>query len=85
MADNDSTGTAGGNHPSRTDTPDERRYAVVVNDEDQHSVWELGRDIPAGWRPTGFSGPMDDCLAHIDQVWTDMRPRSLREALDGGR
>ncbi|HEX5496058.1 MAG TPA: MbtH family NRPS accessory protein [Mycobacteriales bacterium] len=58
-------------------------YTVVVNDEDQYSIWEAGRPIPAGWQEEGFSGPKQDCLAHVDQVWTDMRPRSLREAMDG--
>jgi MbtH protein len=58
---------------------DEVRYAVVVNDEDQYSIWEVGRTIPAGWHETGFSGTKEGCLAHVDTVWTDMRPRSLRE------
>ncbi|MFE5328302.1 MbtH family protein [Embleya sp. NPDC056575] len=53
---------------------------VVINDEEQYSVWATDRDIPAGWRPEGFTGPREDCLAHIDKVWTDMRPRSVREA-----
>ncbi|OPC78623.1 antibiotic synthesis protein MbtH [Embleya scabrispora] len=51
---------------------------VVINDEDQYSVWAADRDIPAGWRAEGFTGPRADCLAHIDRVWTDMRPRSIR-------
>jgi MbtH protein len=55
-------------------------FVVVRNDEDQYSIWPTGRDIPAGWHDTGFDGAKDDCLAHIDQIWTDMRPRSLREA-----
>jgi MbtH protein len=63
--------------------PDDRQYTVVVNDEDQHSIWEVGRELPAGWRPTGFTGDRDACLAHIDEVWTDMRPRSLRDAMEG--
>ena len=52
---------------------------VVVNDEEQYSVWPAERPLPAGWRSTGFTGDRADCLAHIDTVWTDMRPRSVRE------
>jgi len=57
-----------------------QRYQVVVNHEQQHSIWADGQALPAGWTPTGFAGAKDDCLAHIDEVWTDMRPLSLREA-----
>jgi MbtH protein len=53
-------------------------YAVVVNDEEQYSIWPTGRDLPAGWRTEGFSGTEDECLAYIDETWTDMRPASLR-------
>lgn len=60
---------------------DERQYRVVVNDEEQFSVWPGDRDLPAGWREEGTRGDRETCLAHIDRVWTDMRPRSLREAL----
>ncbi len=60
-----------------------QRFAVVINDEEQYSIWDAGQEPPAGWRRTGFTGEKDDCLAHIDQVWTDLRPRSLREAMRG--
>jgi MbtH protein len=53
-------------------------YAVVVNDEEQYSIWRTGRDLPAGWRTEGFTGTEDECLAYIDETWTDMRPASLR-------
>ena len=59
-------------------------YRVVINDEDHYSIWPVGRDIPTGWRATGFEGEEEACLAHIDEVWTDMRPRSLREAMERG-
>lgn len=59
------------------------RYAVVVNDEEQHSIWPVAMPLPAGWSATGFEGPKAECLAHIDQVWTDIRPKSLRLRLDG--
>ncbi|MDH2425406.1 MbtH family NRPS accessory protein [Sphaerisporangium sp. TRM90804] len=58
-------------------------YKVVVNHEEQYSIWFADRPVPGGWRETGFSGEKQQCLDHIDQVWTDMRPRSLREAMGG--
>ncbi len=56
-------------------------YSVVMNDEEQYSIWPHGRDLPAGWRATGMVGLKSECLAHIDEVWTDMRPLSLRLAM----
>jgi len=56
-------------------------YLVVVNDEEQYSIWFADRELPAGWRAEGTSGSRDECLAHIDQVWTDMRPLSLRRRM----
>ena len=57
------------------------QYKVVVNDEEQYSIWFAERPVPQGWRETGFAGAKQSCLDHIEQVWTDMRPRSLREAM----
>lgn len=57
---------------------------VVVNDEEQYSVWPAGRSNPDGWHDEGFTGSREECLAHIERVWTDMRPRSLREAMAAG-
>jgi MbtH protein len=59
---------------------DDRDYAVVRNHEDQYSIWPAALEVPAGWEPVGAAGPKADCLAYIKEVWTDMRPRSLREA-----
>lgn len=56
-------------------------YLVVRNDEEQYSVWPTARPLPAGWADVGVRGPKGSCLDHIEQVWTDMRPRRLREAL----
>jgi MbtH protein len=56
----------------------QRTYQVVVNDEEQYSIWPSARDLPAGWYTEGTEGTEDECIAHIDEVWTDMRPRSLR-------
>jgi MbtH protein len=61
-----------------TGTEDQRPHLVVINDEEQYSLWPAAREIPAGWHDVGFSGSREECLAHIDQVWTDMRPRSVR-------
>jgi MbtH protein len=64
------------------DLEDDRTYEVVVNDEEQYSIWAADLAVPVGWRTVGVRGPKADCLAHIEAVWTDMRPRSLREAMD---
>jgi MbtH protein len=56
----------------------ESLFQVVVNDEEQYSLWPVHRDPPAGWRPVGTTGPKDECLNYIRSVWVDMRPRSLR-------
>ncbi|GHJ48852.1 antibiotic synthesis protein MbtH [Catellatospora sp. TT07R-123] len=61
---------------------DEIRYTVVRNDEEQYSIWWSDRDLPAGWADQGFSGNKDECLAHIADVWTDMRPASLRRRME---
>jgi MbtH protein len=60
---------------------DGRLYKVVVNDEEQYSIWLADRELPAGWRPEGTEGDRAACLEHIDRTWTDMRPRSVREHL----
>lgn len=60
---------------------DEIRYTVVVNHEDQHSIWFADRPVPDGWREIGFTGSKEACLAHVEEVWTDLTPRSVRERL----
>jgi MbtH protein len=62
---------------------DTRTYKVVINHEDQYSIWPAERPNPPGWRDEGRTGKKKDCLAYIQEVWTDMRPRSLREKMDG--
>lgn len=57
---------------------DGRDYVVVVNDEEQYSIWWADRALPSGWRAEGKNGSRADCLAHIELIWTDMRPLSLR-------
>lgn len=61
---------------------DDSTYQVLVNDEGQYSLWPSGHEVPAGWQPDGTTGSRDECSAHVDEVWTDMRPRSLREHMD---
>lgn len=53
-------------------------YRVVVNDEEQYSIWPADREVPAGWQAAGREGSKDECLAYIRETWTDMRPRSAR-------
>ena len=60
---------------------DNRVYAVVRNDEEQYSVWWADREIPAGWTAVGKQGSRAECLAHISEVWTDLRPLSLRRRM----
>ncbi|MFF7354008.1 MULTISPECIES: MbtH family protein [Streptomyces] len=56
-------------------------YDVVLNDEEQYSIWWADREMPEGWRAEGTRGTKEECLAHIDEVWTDMRPLSLRRRM----
>ena len=57
---------------------EERRFTVVVNDEEQYSIWPEAKKVPDGWSEVGFRGPKAHCLAYIDRTWLDMRPRSAR-------
>lgn len=67
--------------PSEDTDHDTRRYRVVFNDEEQYSIWLADRELPAGWHDEGSAGTRDECLARVATVWTDMRPRSLRERM----
>ena len=66
----------------REDEQDKAIYRVVVNDEEQYSLWPVDRDLPLGWRDAGKSGLKPECLAYIKEVWIDMRPLSLRKQMD---
>jgi len=70
---------------SRDDTEDTTIYKVVVNHEEQYSIWPADREPPLGWREVGKQGPKADCLAYIKDVWTDMRPLSLRKHMAQAR
>jgi MbtH protein len=63
------------------DDEDTTIYRAVVNDEEQYSIWPVERDMPSGWRDTGTSGTKAECLRYINEVWTDMRPLSLRRQM----
>jgi MbtH protein len=60
----------------------EPTYRVVVNDEDQYSILLAHKSIPNGWRDVEKVGTKEECLEHIERVWTDMRPRSVRQQLE---
>ena len=64
------------------DDEDKTIYRVVVNHEEQYSIWPADMTIPLGWRDAGKSGPKADCLAYVKEVWTDMRPLSLRKRME---
>ena len=65
----------------QNDKQDDRIYIVVVNQEKQYSIWLEDRKIPPGWKNTGKSGLKQECLDNIKEVWTDMRPLSLRQKI----
>jgi MbtH protein len=58
-------------------------YKVVVNHEEQYSIWPADRENALGWKDEGTTGLKDECLAHIKEIWTDMRPKSLRATMQG--
>ncbi|MGH9348266.1 MAG: MbtH family protein [Vicinamibacterales bacterium] len=64
------------------DEDDHTVYRVVVNHEEQYSIWPVDRDLPNGWRDGGKQGLKPECLAYISEVWTDMRPLSLRKKME---
>ncbi|MEU4685890.1 MULTISPECIES: MbtH family protein [Streptomyces] len=56
-------------------------FHVLVNDEGQHSLWPVFADVPDGWRVVLGDAPRDECLEYVEENWTDLRPKSLREAM----
>ncbi|MBV9021568.1 MAG: MbtH family protein [Chloroflexi bacterium] len=61
---------------------DKTIYKVVVNHEEQYSIWFADRELPLGWRAVGKQGLKSECLAYIKEVWTDLRPLSLRKKME---
>jgi len=60
---------------------DMQLYKVVMNEEEMYSIWPADRELPLGWRDVGKTGKKDECLAYIQEAWTDMRPLSLRKKM----
>jgi MbtH protein len=67
---------------NREEQEDKTIYNVVVNHEEQYSIWPANRENALGWSNAGKSGTKEECLAYIKEVWTDMRPKSLRDKMD---
>jgi MbtH protein len=63
------------------DAPD-ARFKILVNDEEQYSFWPADPPVPGGWRETGVCGPKQECDEYLERTWTDLRPKSVRIALD---
>jgi MbtH protein len=61
---------------------DSRVYKAVMNHEEQYSIWPASKDLPLGWRDAGKTGSKQECLQFIEDVWTDLRPLSLRKQMD---
>jgi len=64
------------------DEEDNTSYKVVMNAEEQYSIWPADKEGPPGWKSVGKSGPKQECLRYIQEVWTDMRPLSLRKKIE---
>ena len=72
----------GGRSMQTSSKDDTTIYTVVVNHEEQYSIWPAHKEIPAGWRAVGREGQKPECLQYIEDVWTDMRPLSLRRRME---
>ncbi|SDT84449.1 MbtH family protein [Desulfobacula phenolica] len=66
-----------------TASSEQIRYKVVVNDEEQYSIWPYESKVPLGWKELPISGSQKECLTYIEEVWTDMRPLSIRKNHEG--
>jgi MbtH protein len=67
---------------NRDESEDTTVYKVVMNHEEQYSIWPADRENALGWHDAGTTGPKEECLAYIKEVWTDMRPLSLRKKME---
>jgi len=65
----------------QTEDTDDRAYVVVLNEEEQYSIWFADRDVPPGWKAVGVNGTKAECLDYIGRSWTDMTPLSVRKAI----
>lgn len=66
-----------------SEAEDKTLYHVVVNHEEQYSIWPADRELPLGWKSVGKTGLKSECFEYISKVWTDMRPLSLRKQMNG--
>ncbi|MER6916014.1 MbtH family protein [Streptomyces sp. NPDC000594] len=62
---------------------DSAAFCVLVNGENQHSLWPAFREVPAGWSVVFSADNRKECLDYVNENWTDMRPKSLVEAMRG--
>jgi MbtH protein len=76
--------TLEGGEMNQDEKEDSTLYKAVVNHEEQYSIWPADRENPLGWRDAGKTGLKAECLAYIKEVWTDMRPLSLRKKMENG-
>ncbi len=67
---------------SHQNSSQDQVFEVVFNHEEQYSIWPAGKEVPAGWTKAGRQGLKEECLAYINEVWTDMRPLSLRRQME---
>jgi MbtH protein len=67
---------------SHSDSEDNTEYKVVQNHDEQYSIWPAYNEPPAGWNEVGKSGTKQECLDYIREIWTDMRPLSLRKKME---
>ena len=67
---------------SREERDDPTIYRVVVNHEEQYSIWPAHKENPLGWRDAGKTGTKAECLTFVNEVWTDMRPLSVRKQME---
>lgn len=58
------------------------KYSVVINHEEQYSIFPADRSVPSGWKKVGKSGTKEECLRYIEEVWTDMRPSNVRSKVE---
>jgi MbtH protein len=63
----------------------DEKYKVVVNHEEQYSIWPEQKENALGWKDAGKSGSKEECLNYIEQVWTDMRPLSVRRRMEASK
>lgn len=68
-----------------TPSTPQMQWTVLINDEEQYGLFPADKQLPGGWKPAGFTGSEETCMKFVDEHWTDMRPKSLRDALESGR